>query len=458
MTSIELLLSKLSHVKPRGKGWIVRCPAHDDRNPSLSITEGQDGRILIHCHAGCKTKAILSEIGWNLSDLTPDNGTQTKSKRVKPPTRAKRKTTNNGRGAVSDNGTTLKRSFHSAHDAEAELARGLGPSKGVWPYQDAEGKVVFVAIRFALDPDSSSPESKPGQWLEKYLEQREDDLKPASITKLVQTRTKLLVFFGSETLIESITPSDGSDWRRFLKELGLSEATIKSHSGNAKTIMAKAVRQKILDESPFTDLKSGPTPCRYTRYITPDEIQRVIDACPDAQWRLLFGLARYAGLRIPSESHLLTWADVDFDRGRLTVKSPKTEHHAGHEQRIVPITSVLMPLIQDRFDTCVSGEEHLITINGNGALIRPVRRIWKRAGVEPWKRLWQTQRQSCEKQWAMSFPQFAVSKWIGHSITISGRHYANDVPDELLDKAADYDPGTAGICGNTQSSAQRIAQ
>jgi len=58
----------------------------------------------------------------------------------------------------------------------------------------------------------------------------------------------------------------------------------------------------------------------------------------------------------------------------------------------------------------------------------------------------------------MFFPQYAVSKWIGHSITISGRHYANDVPDELLDKASDYDAGTAGIYGNTQSSAQRIAQ
>ena len=36
----------------------------------------------------------------------------------------------------------------------------------------------------------------------------------------------------------------------------------------------------------------------------------------------------------------------------------------------------------------------------------------------------------------MSFPQFTVSKWIGHSITVSGKHYANDVPDELLDQAA----------------------
>lgn len=297
-----------------------------------------------------------------------------------------------------------------------------------------------------------------GQWLDEYLAEREDDLKPSSLNKLGQVRAKLLAFFDEDTPIRSITPTDAADWRRFLKELGLSEATIKSHSGNAKTIMAQAVRRKVLDESAFTELKSGPTPSRYTRYITPDEIQRVIDACPNAEWRLLFGLARYAGLRIPSESHILTWSDVDFDRGRLTVRSPKTEHHAGHEQRIVPITPKLMPLLQARFDECQPGEDRLVTIGGKGALIRPVRQIWKRAGVEPWKRLWQTQRQSCEKEWAMFFPQYAVSKWIGHSITISGRHYANAVPDELLDKAADYDASITGLYGSTQSNAQRIAQ
>ena len=78
----------------------------------------------------------------------------------------------------------------------------------------------------------------------------------------------------------------------------------------------------------------------------------------------------------------------------------------------------------------------IIGYNGKGALIRKVRDLWKRAGVEPWMRLWQTLRQSCEKEWAMTFPQYAVSKWIGHSITVSGRHYANAVPDELFDKAA----------------------
>jgi len=77
-----------------------------------------------------------------------------------------------------------------------------------------------------------------------------------------------------------------------------------------------------------------------------------------------------------------------------------------------------------------------VAFNGKGLLIRPVRRIWARAGVDQGQRLWQTLRSSCEREWATAFPQYAVSKWIGHSITVSGRHYASAVVDELFDRAA----------------------
>lgn len=275
-----------------------------------------------------------------------------------------------------------------------------------------------------------------GSLTNAYISEREHDLKPESIRKLRQTETKLLEFFNKDRPVRQITVEEAVAWRRSLKDLGLSEAAIRTHCGNVKTMLAEAKRRKAIDTNPFETLKSGPTPSKYTRYITPEEIERVIDACPDSEWRLAFGLARYAGLRIPSESHGLTWADVDFERGRLTVRSPKTERWAGHDQRVVPITPKLMALLQERFDSMPEGEPRLVTIGGKGAVIRRVRRIWAAAGVEPWARLWQTLRSSCEKEWAMTFPQYAVSKWIGHSITISGKHYANSVPDELFDRAA----------------------
>jgi hypothetical protein len=67
---VEKLVERL-HAKRCGKGWIAKCPAHDDRKPSLSIDEGADGRALIRCHAGCDNTVILASLGMELRDLFP---------------------------------------------------------------------------------------------------------------------------------------------------------------------------------------------------------------------------------------------------------------------------------------------------------------------------------------------------------------------------------------------------
>src|SRR5262245_56129096 len=50
-------------------GWIARCPAHEDRHPSLSIGEGADGRVLLKCHAGCTATAIVAAMDLHERDL-----------------------------------------------------------------------------------------------------------------------------------------------------------------------------------------------------------------------------------------------------------------------------------------------------------------------------------------------------------------------------------------------------
>jgi putative DNA primase/helicase len=60
--------SRFSHARRSGKEWIARCPAHADKNPSLSIREA-DGKILLHCHAGCTVESICRGAGIEVSDL-----------------------------------------------------------------------------------------------------------------------------------------------------------------------------------------------------------------------------------------------------------------------------------------------------------------------------------------------------------------------------------------------------
>lgn len=68
---IEDFLDRLPNARKQGKEWSARCPAHEDRRASLSLSEGSDGRILITCFAGCSNEAIVSTLGLTLADLFP---------------------------------------------------------------------------------------------------------------------------------------------------------------------------------------------------------------------------------------------------------------------------------------------------------------------------------------------------------------------------------------------------
>jgi len=70
--TVETLLSRLDKSRPTGPGrWIAHCPAHEDRSPSLSIRELDDGRVLMHCFTGCPVADILAAIGLEFADLFP---------------------------------------------------------------------------------------------------------------------------------------------------------------------------------------------------------------------------------------------------------------------------------------------------------------------------------------------------------------------------------------------------
>lgn len=131
MTPVELLLSKLPNAKRQGKEWAARCPAHEDKRPSLSISEGEGGRALLHCHAGCKPEEIVAALGMTLADLMPAKAEPMPKRATKPTAKA---------GGM----------FTTAADAVAALERGHGPRAAWWTYHNAAGEPVGVVIRWNL--------------------------------------------------------------------------------------------------------------------------------------------------------------------------------------------------------------------------------------------------------------------------------------------------------------------
>ena len=67
--TVDTFLELLAGVRRCGGGWVACCPGHEDERQSLSVGRGRDGRILVHCHAGCDTGHVLAELDLGLRDL-----------------------------------------------------------------------------------------------------------------------------------------------------------------------------------------------------------------------------------------------------------------------------------------------------------------------------------------------------------------------------------------------------
>lgn len=67
----EDFVARLDKARKNGeRAWMARCPAHEDKGPSLKVTDS-DGKILIHCFAGCSPAEIVQAVGLQLTDLFP---------------------------------------------------------------------------------------------------------------------------------------------------------------------------------------------------------------------------------------------------------------------------------------------------------------------------------------------------------------------------------------------------
>jgi len=259
------------------------------------------------------------------------------------------------------------------------------------------------------------------------------NVKPSTRFNLDLARRNLVEFFGADKPLEEITLGDADEYRSWLANR-LSDNTVRRRSGRAKQFFRAAVRKKLIAESPFGDMKDCHVNGNRERdhFISLADAQRVLDACPDTQWRLLFALSRFGGLRCPSEHSALRWADVDFGKGRMTVRSPKTEQYEGKESRVVPIFPELRPYLEAAKAEAAKGAEYVVTIPSvarfraggpSPNLGTRMQKIVQRAGLTPWPKLFHNLRATRQTELAQTFPEHVVCEWIGNSQAVAREHY-----------------------------------
>jgi len=84
MTPAERFVSRLGKARGRNGSWTAQCPAHEDKSPSLSVRETEDGRVLVHCFGGCDVQSVLGAVGMDMTDLFPERFDGQTSKPIKP--------------------------------------------------------------------------------------------------------------------------------------------------------------------------------------------------------------------------------------------------------------------------------------------------------------------------------------------------------------------------------------
>jgi integrase len=267
----------------------------------------------------------------------------------------------------------------------------------------------------------------------------------STLAKWVGTQRFLNDRFPNRTL-ESIVAEDAHQFRVWLDTRKIRQTTSprkgepmaengkRKHIANCKAFFNAAKRRGLIDRNPF-EAQVSTTGANRARdhYITPEDTRRILDACPDAEWRLLVALWRLAGLR-KMEVFNLRWSDVNWDSCKLLVRSTKTAHHENCDIRFTPLRDVL-PYLEAVHHQAKDGAEFIITrfSKSNSNLDKPFRKIIENAGLIPWAKLFQNLRSSCETQWLKEGARAdLVANWIGHSLKIQNKNYVQQTDDDIL--------------------------
>jgi hypothetical protein len=151
---VHLVLGRLEGVKQQGDSFQAQCPAHDDNEPSLSIGEGEDGRALLKCFAGCETEDVVAALGLEMRDLFEQRNGHEKELRSTPP-----KTTATVQPCTLENYAAVKGlpvEFLQKQGLRDQKYQGQ-PAVRI-SYRGVDGSEVAVRYRTALEKSEEADE------------------------------------------------------------------------------------------------------------------------------------------------------------------------------------------------------------------------------------------------------------------------------------------------------------
>lgn len=274
---------------------------------------------------------------------------------------------------------------------------------------------------------------------------------PSTVKKRKNVGANLTEFLSRDRRLDSITPGDAEDFQRWLGRSGrrqadgegLASATVSRRCATAKSWFAMAVRKGWLQKNPFEHIKrTSEANKSREHFVDRETIARFLDACPSSQFRLVIALARYGGLRCPSEMKPLLWEWLDWESRTLRVLAPKTK-----TIRTIPIYPELRPHLEQVWDEAAEGvPEILPALPSACSLTRRLGTLARKSKVVLWEKPWQNMRSTRQTELVSEFPRHVACAWIGNSDTVAQKHYLQ-VTKEHFAQASGAAPGPPELAG-----------
>lgn len=254
-------------------------------------------------------------------------------------------------------------------------------------------------------------------------------------------------FFG-DTKLTAVTTGQAKQFKAFLlsperKDGGktLGENTSRKMICKLKTVLNSAVEEELISKNPFKakGLSSSVSASSKEKeqFIEQADVDTVIRCAPDDEFALIIALARYGGLRLPSEFPLLTHGSFKLsgDTPYFEVYAPKTQH-VKPGNRIVPMFPELLPYVKKVVSSSKAKQRDFIFSDryrncSEANITNTMRRAIKKAGLKIWPKLWTNLRASRETELLRSFDIKDVCNWIGNSPGVALKHYLRADNDAL---------------------------
>lgn len=306
-----------------------------------------------------------------------------------------------------------------------------------------------------LDDNPGRRDAGPAPSLKKFLddykEARKRELAKGTLLLHSQTTRYLLGFFGEHRKLDTITRPEARRFKTALangdlahvnkrkREKLLAMTTVDENIRNAKTIFNHAMDDDWIKFNPFDRLCENAEVDKEWHYVSAAEFAKLMAVAKPA-WKLLFALARWAGLRL-EEALELPVRHIDWTTRRLTVISRDDSAAEGEftvkdkDRRVVPISQELFAFLKQYLDPA----SELVVPRG-GVLYKNVWRdfqvIAKRADIVSYHKPIHSLRKSCITDWAKSHPTHVVMVWAGHADIRTTQKYYLQVQESDYEKAA----------------------